>query len=255
MKSLRFILKQYPLTLILYFQELLLFLFVFVPLRAWFIGLAGNNYYARHFTIDFIPEMLSGNGSGGTPFFVLVIILLVLFFFIRILLMAGVFESLLSHYPGFRRFLFDCGAHGRRFVFLFVIYGIPMLILAGLIPRGLAALTATSPDQLMPVYTLAAGRVLVILLSIFVSYLHTAARYRTVLENRVRLAFAIRGGLFIRFFGYQLSSVIFGLLLVWGGFLLVLQTGTLMTVAGFLVFQLALLTRIALKLASYKVLS
>lgn len=255
MRSLRFVLRQYQLTLILYMQELLLFLFVFIPVRAWLLNASATGYYGYSFSPDFFAEVLGRGGANLTPFFYLLVILVLLFVLIRILLLGGVFESLMNHYPGFRRFMFDCGAHGRRFVILFLLYGIPMLILTGLISRFTGNISSDSPNQMMPVYMLGTSRALVILVSILIAYLHTAARYRTILENRVRLAFAIKGSLFFRFFGYQLLSLILGIAIFAAAVLLLLQPGTWMTVGAVLLFQLALLVRIALKLASYKVLS
>ncbi len=255
MRSLRFVLKQYQLTLILYVQELLLFLFVFLPVRAWLLNASTPGYYAYSFSADFFTEVLGRGSANLTPFFYLVAILVLLFVVTRILLLGGVFESLMNHYPGFRRFMFDCGAHGRRFVILFLLYGIPLLILTGIISRFTGNMSSESPNQMMPVYMLATSRGLVMLVAIVLSYLHTAARYRTILENRVRLAFAIKGSLFFRFFGYQLLSVILGIAIFAAAILLLFQPGTWMTVGAVALFQLALLVRIALKLASYKVLS
>jgi len=255
MKSLRFVLKQYPLTMILYGQELLLFLFVFVPLRGWLNSLSSSNYFARSFSMDFFAEMVAGRGNTGSPFFILMGILILVFALTRILLMAGVFESMMSHYPGFRRFLFDCGAHGRRFIILFFLYGIPMLILALIISRLTGNVSENAPNQMMPVYMVLADRGILLVLSILFSYLHTAARYRTILENRVCLAFRIKFSLFVRFFGYQFLSVVLGLLLITAGAILLTKPGGWMTFAAFMCLQLAIIFRIMFKLASYKVLS
>ncbi len=254
MKSYRFILRQFPLVLILYFQELLILLLVGLPVSRWLSSAANGNYFDYRMSIDFVIESIANRG-GAPAFLSLLLLVLLLLFLLRIFLMAGVFESLLNHYPGFRRFLFDCTAHTRRFVLLFLIYGIPLVILMLIVSGVLSGFADDSPNQMMPVTMFIVGRVLVFLIAAIIGYWHTAARFRTIVEGRLRLAFRMKWGLFVRFLGYQLLAFLFGIVLAYLGFAWLFSAGTLPVTVALLLIQLGILIRISLKLASYKVLS
>ncbi len=254
MKSYRHVLRQFPLILILYVQELLVLLLVMFPVSRWLARAADGNYFDYRLTIDFVVESIAGKG-GAPAFLTLLFLVLVLLFLIRIFLMAGIFESLLNHYPGFRRFLFDCTAHARRFVLLFLFYGIPLLILMLIISGVLSGFADDSPNQMMPVTMFLTGRVVVFFIAAIVGYWHTAARFRTVIEGRLRLAFRIKFRLFARYLGYQILAFIFGILIAFLGYGWLFSSTVLPVTGALILIQLAILIRISFKLASYKVLS
>jgi len=253
MKSLRFSIRNYQLAGILYLQELILFGLFFIPTYVWLSQATGKNFFAYDFTFDFFAEKMS-DGSALLPFAILVVLVTVSFVLLRIFLMGGIFEALLNQYSGIKRFWYDAAHHFRRFFYLFLLYSIPLLILTAIVSKGLGKLAEDSPNQMMPVTTMAAGRILAIVLSILFSYWHTAARFRSIIEEKLRLAFRLKAMLFLRFLGYQFLSVLVLSGAMLGG-LLMLPSGGIVPWLGLILIQLGFVMRDFLKVASYKVLS
>lgn len=254
MKSYRFVLRQYPLILILYIQELLVLLMIMLPVSRWLADAAEGNYFDYRLSIDFVVESIMAKG-GSPAYITLLMLMLFALFLIRIFFMAGTFESLLNHYPGFRRFLFDCSAHAIRFAVLLLLYGIPLLILMVIITGSLSGIADDSPNQMMPVIMFGTGRFIVFLIALIFGYWHTAARFRTIVEGKLRLAFRIHVRLLLRYTGYQVLAFLAGILIGLGGLAWLFSSSTIPVAGSLILVQVGILIRISFKLASYKVLS
>ncbi|NOZ13880.1 MAG: hypothetical protein GXO69_09590 [Acidobacteria bacterium] len=254
MKALKSVIRQHKLVTILYLQELALFLIIFIPLASWFHAAASRTYFGTFFTVDFFPEIL-GKGGGVVVATTFILLTLLFFFLFRIFLMGGIFDSLMGKYNGFPHLLKESAKHFYRFLLLFIAYSIPLLILTGLTAKLTGSIAHNSPNQAMPVIMMIVSRCIAIIFSIFFSYWHTGARFKTILEHKTRFSFAMKGKQFLGFAAYQLISVLFLLLFAWLSVKCLTHPGTGLMIAGFLVMQIGLYGRNLFKLASYKLLS
>ncbi|RLE19519.1 MAG: hypothetical protein DRJ08_00780 [Acidobacteria bacterium] len=254
MKALKSVLKDHRLVTILYLQELALFLAVFIPLTTWFHAASSKTYFGTFFTVDFFPEILA-KGSGLLAISTFLILTFLFFFLLRIFLMGGIFDSLIGKYAGFPHFLHESAQHFPRFLILFLVYSIPLLILTAIAGKTTGSIAQNSPNQAMPVTMMLVSRSIAIILSIVFSFWHTNARFKTILNHKTKFSLAIRGKFFLGFAAYQLASVAFLLLFTWLSVQFLTNAGTGLMVAGFLLMQIGLYVRNLLKLASYKLLS
>ena len=254
MHALKSVLKQHKLVTILYLQELALFLIIFVPLTAWFHSQTSRNYFGTTFTVDVFPEAIAKSGAL-TVAAVFIAVIFLIFILSRIFLMGGIFDALMGRYSGFPQLLSESSRHFFRFLILFVLYGIPLLILFSIVGKLTGYVTSHSPDQAMPVTMMVVNRTIALLLSILFSFWHTGARFKTIINRKTKLSFSIKGKLFLGFAGYQIISVLF--LVIFAGLSVVLlaRPGTGLMIAGFVSMQIGLYGRNLFKLASYKVLS
>ena len=254
MNALKSVLKQHRLVTILYLQELGLFLAVFIPFSLWFHSQASRNYFGTYFTVDFFPEiMIKG---GALPMAAIFILLILLFFFLlRIFLMGGIFDALMGEYRGFPTLLKESSRHFLRFLLLFIVYSIPLLILSGIVAKLTGSIAKNSPNQAMPAYMMGVSRILAIFLSIIFSFWHTSARFKTILSSKLRFRLPFRGNHFLWFATYQLASVIFLVFCIWLSVKFLTHSGTWLMILGFLLMQIGLYGRNLFKLASYKLLS
>ncbi|NOY23660.1 MAG: hypothetical protein GXO70_09170 [Acidobacteria bacterium] len=254
MNALKSVLRKHKLVTILYLQELALFFIIFIPLTIWFHSQTSRNYFGTTFTVDIFPEVLA---KGGAPVVAAIFIILtfLLFILFRIYLMGGIFDSLMGKYSGFPHLMSESARHFPRFLLLFFVYGIPLLILSAIFSKLTGSVASHSPDQSMPVTMMIINRVIALLLSILFSFWHTCARFKTIISGKTKISFCIKGKHFLWFAGYQIVSVIF--LFVFAGLSVILLTksGTGLMIAGFLSMQIGLYGRNLFKLASYKVVS
>ncbi len=254
MNALKSVIKQHKLVTILYLQELALFLVIFLPLTGWFHAAASRTYFGTFFTVDFFSEVLAK--GGGMSVAITFILLIFLFFFLfRIFLMGGIFTALTGKYAGFPQLLKESAAHFYRFLLLFIAYSIPLLILTALIGKFTGSIAHNSPNQAMPGIIMIVNRGIAVIFSIIFSYWHTGARFKTILEQKTKFRFAMKGKQFLGFAGYQLISVFFLLLFAWISIKFLSHPGTGLMIAGFLAMQIGLYGRNMFKLASYNLLS
>ena len=168
MKSLRSVLSQHQLATILYLQEFVLFLIMFIPMLVMFRSFASHNYFDYKFSVDFITGFLSNN-SSMIAFVIMAVFAIVLFILLRIYLMGGIFEALNGSYQGFSDLLTKSTRHFFRFVFLFLLYSIPLLITASIAGRITTKIAEASPNQMMPIIMMTVSRIIAILLSVLFS--------------------------------------------------------------------------------------
>ncbi len=254
MNALKSVLKQHRLVTILYLQELALFLIVFIPLTLWFHFSTSRNYFGTKFTVDFFFEVLTKGGAIAVAA-VFIILILLLFILFRIFLMGGIFEALMGQYNGFPHLMEESSRHFFRFLVLFVVYTIPLMILMGLTGKLTGTISSHSPNQAMPVNMMIVNRIIAILLSVLFSLWHTTARFKTIINRKTRFSLSFRGKLLLGFAGYQITSVVILLLFGWISVALLSHSGTFLMIAGFLAMQIGLYGRNLFKLASYKLLS
>ena len=254
MHALKSVLKQHRLVTILYLQELALFLIIFVPLTTWFHSQTSRNYFGTTFTVDVFPEAIA-KGGALTVAVVFIAVIFLIFILSRIFLMGGIFDALIGRYSGFPQLLSESSRHFFRFLLLFVIYSIPLLILIAISGKITGAVANNSPNQAMPVNMMMANRIIVLFLSILFSFWHTGARVKTIISNKTKLSFAIKGKLFLGFAGYQITSTVFLVIFTGLSVILLARPGTGLMIAGFISMQIGLYGRNLFKLASYKVLS
>ncbi len=254
MNALKFILKQRRLVTILYLQDLALFLIIFIPFAAWFHAEASHGYFGTFFTVDFFPEII-GKGSALAPITMFILLIFLFFILFRILLMGGIFNALMSEYTGFPALIKEGCRQFFRFLLLFIAYSIPLLILTGITGKLTHSIAENSPNQSMPVTMMAINRIFAISFSIAFSFWHTAARFKTILKQKIGFSMPFRGKHFLAFATYQLLSVVFLLFFTWLSVKFLEHPGTPLMIAGFIAMQIGLYGRNLLKLASYKLLS
>ena len=202
MKSLNYIWKNKKTAVLLYIEDLIMFLFLFVPLLIFLLTTTRGNYYSINFTIDYVADILPKSG-GLSMYFFMLIVGIIAYFLVRIYLFSGIFPKLLDENTECMK---EAGKNFRKFLGLFFIYGIILLIVVG-------AISFPFKKVLKDMYNLKQAYILghiknatQIILVWIISLFHTAARFKTVKEGKLKL-FA-KPGKILPFFGYQIIALI-----------------------------------------------
>lgn len=249
MKSFKFILKNKKTALMLYLEDLIMFLFVFIPVFTMIKASTRGNYYSINFTIDYVVDILPQRRGIGAYALVLLFLIL-LYFIVRLFLLSGIFSKFLNEDANCLK---EAPKHFWKFLGLFFIYLIILLIASGIVSFPLKKVIDNTIN-LKTVYIL--KNVLktdLIIITLIISLFHNAARIKTVRENKFK-PFA-KPKRILPFFGYRILAMItlfVGLLI---SYKLIILNSWLTFVLAFLLFQLTIFFKIAFKLSAYKSLT
>ncbi len=246
MKSLNYIWKNKKTAVLLYIEDLIMFLFLFVPLLIFLLTTTRENYYSINFAIDYVADILPKAG-GLSMYFFMLIVGVIAYFLVRIYLFSGIFPKLLDENT---ECLKEAGKNFRKFLGLFFIYGIILLIVLG-------AFSFPFKKILKDMYNLKQAYILenilksiMIFLAWTISLFHTAARFKTVKEGKLKV-FA-KPEKILPFFGYQIIALIITFLGLYLFYKLAITNTYIGYIAAFIIFQAALFFKITFKLSAYK---
>jgi len=246
MKSLNYILKNKKTAVLLYIEDLIMFLFLFVPLLIFFLTTTKGNYYSINFTIDYVADILLKAG-GLSMYFPVLIAGIIAYLFVRIYLLSGIFPKLLDENTECMK---EAGKNFWKFLALFFIYGIILLV-------ALKTVSFPFKKAIKDMYNLKQAFILgniqkIIQGFIFwiISLFHTAARFKTVKNGKLKV-FA-KPEKILPFFGYQIIALIITFLGLYLFYKLATTNTYLGYIAAFIIFQAALFFKITFKLSAYK---
>ncbi|GEM_PF-5805536 len=248
MKSLNFVLKNKKMALILYIQDLTMFLLFFVPFLLFLKSTTKGNYYSIHLTADYFADILPYTG-GITAFIVLIVFFVILYLLTRLFLLAGIFEKLKDE--GVK-----CLANSKqnfwKFSGLWVIYLFIFLALSAMINLPLKKVIENTVNLQTAYYLKNLKIMLTVFLTIIVSLFHNSARVKTIVQKKFK-PFA-KPEKVLPFFGYQLLAIFTTVLGVFIFYKIITINNYITFFISFIVLQAAIFLKITLKLASYKTL-
>ncbi|BBB33130.1 hypothetical protein TTHT_1645 [Thermotomaculum hydrothermale] len=249
MKYLKYIWKNKQTAILLYLEDFIMFLLVFIPIFTTIKSSARRNYYSINFTVDYVADILPKMRGIGA-YAVIIAILLLVYFIVRILLLSGIFSKLIDENVNCLK---KSPENFWRFLGLFFIYIIIFGVLSGIIGFPLKKMMDNTVNVKTAYILQHIKLVLTLLIGLIISLFHNAARVKTVMENRFK-AFS-KPERVLPFFGYQIVEGIItfiGLLITYKIFIL---NGWLAIIFAFILFQLTIFLKILFKLSSYKSLT
>ena len=249
MKSFKFILKNKKTALMLYLEDLIIFLFVFIPVFTMIKGSTKGNYYSINFTIDYVADILP-NMRGIGAYAIVLLFLVLLYLIVRLLLLSGIFSKFLNEEVNCLK---EAPKHFWKFLGLFFIYLIIFLIASGIVSFPLKKLMDNTINLKTAYILKNVLRAVSISIALVVSLFHTSARIKTIREGKFK-PFAIPERV-LPFFGYQILAMVtlfIGLLI---SYKLIIVNSWLTFVFAFILFQLTIFFKITFKLSAYKSLT
>ena len=249
MKSFKFILKNKKTALLLYLEDLIMFLFVFVPIFTMIKGSTRGNYYSINFTIDYVADILA-NMRGIGSYAIVLLFLFLLYFIVRLLLLSGIFSKFLNQDANCLK---EAPKHFWKFLGLFFIYLIILLIASGIVSFPLKKVIDNTVN-LKTIYILQnVLKIILIIITLIVSLFHTSARIKTVREGKFK-PFA-KPERVLLFFGYQILAILTLFIGLFVSYKLIIVNSWITFVLAFIFFQLTIFFKIAFKLSAYKSLT
>ncbi len=249
MKSFNYIWKNKKTALLLYLEDLTMFLFLFIPLLVFLLTTTRGNYYSINFTIDYVMDILP-QAKGLSMYLFVLAVAVIVYFLVRIYLLSGIFAKLTDQN---KECLKEAGKNFGKFLALFFLYGIILLVVSG-------AVSFPFKKVIKDMYNLKQAYILgniqktiLITFAWIISLFHTAARIKTIREGKLKL-FAKPEKVF-PFFGYQITALIITFSGIFLFYKLAITNTYLGFLAAFLIVQIVLFLKITLKLSAYKSLT
>lgn len=179
MTGLRRILQNPRAVLLLYAQELAVFLVLFVLLTVYLRSVAGRSYYAWDLDLSFLVKVFNNPGALGI-LGLIVLAAAVFFILCRLFFMGGIFEVLAYSWDGLPSFFRSARQHVLKFILLALVY----ILVAGIV-WGLAAFLFGRignhvSDSRWPFVSLFLKGAAAYLILTPVAFLHASSRFLTV---------------------------------------------------------------------------
>ena len=248
--SLRRVLQNPKALVLLYLQELAVFLALFTLLTVYLDSIVGHSYYAWDLDLSFLIKVLDNPGAMG----ILGVVMLaaaVIFLALRLFLMGGVFETLAYGWDGLVPFLRASRRHVLRFLLLAVVF-LPIAGIGWMIVNGIFKMIGGHiANTRWPFMAMFLKGAVVWLFLTPIAFLHAFSRFRTVRRRVFAIAFRLSWKPLLAFYGYALADPILALLLFamipailkgHSGF------GALMWIV---VFQIVILLKLVFRLAAF----
>jgi|GEM_PF-4134354 len=210
--SLRRVLQNPKAVLLLYVQELAVFLALFALLTVYLDSIAGRSYYAWDLDLSFLIKV--GDNPGAMGLLGVVMLAAAVFFFgLRLFLMGGVFETLAYGWDGLTSFFHGARRHVFRFLLLAVIF-LPIAGIAwGVVGAIFGKIGGHIADTRWPFYAMFLKGAAAYLVLTPLAFLHATSRFRTVKRRAFALTFRFAWKPLLAFYGYALADPILALLL------------------------------------------
>jgi hypothetical protein len=248
--SLRRVLQNPKALIILYLQELAVFLSLFALLAVYLDSIAGGSYYAWSPDLSFLVKAADNPGAMGMLGVVL-IAAGILFFALRLLLMGGVFETLAYGWDDLPAFFQGARRHVLRFLLLALIFLSAAGIAWGVAGAVFGKIGGSIADTRWPFCALFVKGAVAWLLLTPIAFLHASSRFRTLRRRAFSITFRISWKALAAFYGYALADPLLALLLFAMIPAVLKGRSGFGALAWIIVFQLVLLLKLVFRLSAF----